>query len=188
MRFYVPPFHDHTTQTRAFRQAFAKFGQVIRQAECDYWDTLRPLLPPPVAQLMGAHLHDAYIDILRWDGESKELALRLTECGDNPGFFCLNLLYHGVTMASQQEETLSQVAQEPSAQIAFHEIDILQGDAPLVFVQRTLWNTNVERGRKGHMIDTWKPETQWQFTGLEIEAVPWQEPYPAPVRQITGLP
>lgn len=139
--------------TRGFFGGELDDGEVAR-AEAAYaarLEAIMPLLPAAVRELAGLSLHDAIIEVIRWDPAARRLRLSVV-VPHSAGCRAVALAYTGAMLGESRVQVLRDVARDRESQVLASEVD--RDDA----------------GTLSHRLLFWpRDELTIDFTGLELE-------------------
>ena len=118
--------------------------------------------------LLDFSLDDALVLSLRLDPLQKTLALTLYAGDAQRGYFKLLLHYDNIALTRAETQLLCLIV-HAADDIYWGELDIVEGDEPLVFIHRLLWHSSIKMDRDGCCF---QPEIELRFGGFELEVTP----------------
>lgn len=115
MQFFTPAWHGGDLTDEEANAVPARYASHL--------DELLPLMPPPVYALArGINIHDGLLRRVRVERATSTVAASL-RCGDNRGYFDLELGYMGVQFDRSELQGLEAVARDPESEALYDEID-----------------------------------------------------------------
>lgn len=178
MRFVTHELEDPMQHPKAVRRAYAQKREAVWQAFREHIEHIRPLLLPPLQLLLDANMHDAWLSKVEIDAEQHTISLLIRECDASPSaqdpFYDLHLTYTDIRLSVEQTALLCLIAREPSAEIYWDELEIVEGTPPR-YIHRIAWNADIRIGQKADRFTTLCPEIELNFGGLKAVALPIPE-------------
>lgn len=113
----------------------------VREAYVARLEAIAAKLPPPMARLGAASLHDALIESVRWKPSAAELRVALVAGDSQTGYESVVLTYRGAMLGEPRIESLRRVARDREACVLYDEVDLADDGA---LVHRLLFWPNEE--------------------------------------------